>query len=125
MRGKGITFDTGFFSAGTSTRERVIENLVSNAMKHTDIEGRVRVVVSGSGGKASIAVTDEGPGVPPSKRIRIFQPYNAEALRSKAGYVSSGLGLAFCRLAVEAQGGAIRVEDGTPRGSVFVVELPR
>jgi len=49
----------------------------------------------------------------------------AEGLRSATGYESSGLGLAFCRLAVGAQGGTIRVEDGTPRGSVFIVELPR
>jgi len=104
---------------------RIIENLVSNAMKHTEIKGRVRVVISGSRDTASIAVHDEGSGVPPEKRTRIFEPHSAEALRSATGYESSGLGLAFCTLAVEAQGGAIRVEDGTPRGSVFVVELPR
>ena len=104
---------------------RIIENLVSNAMKHTEIKGRVRVVISGSRDTASIAVHDEGSGVPPEKRTRIFEPHSAEALRSATGYESSGLGLAFCKLAVEAQGGAIRVEDGTPGGSVFVVELPR
>jgi signal transduction histidine kinase len=104
---------------------RIIENLVSNAMKHTKIEGQVRVVVSGSPDRAYIAVHDEGPGVPPEKRTTIFEPYSAEGLRSATGYESSGLGLAFCRLAVGAQGGTIRVEDGTPRGSVFIVELPR
>ena len=104
---------------------RIIENLVSNAMKHTEIKGRVRVVISGSRDTASIAVHDEGSGVPPARRTRIFEPHSAEALRSATGYESSGLGLAFCKLAVEAQGGAIRVEDGTPRGSVFIVELPR
>ena len=104
---------------------RIIENLVSNAMKHTQIEGRVRVVISGSRDRACIAVHDDGPGVPPEKRTRIFEPYSAEGLRSATGHESSGLGLAFCRLAVEAQGGAIRIEDGAPRGSVFVVELPR
>ncbi|HEV3061780.1 MAG TPA: HAMP domain-containing sensor histidine kinase [Vicinamibacterales bacterium] len=104
---------------------RIIENLVSNAMKHTPIKGRVRVVVSGSRSSASIAIHDEGPGVPLEKRTRIFEPYSAERLRSVTGYESSGLGLAFCKLAVEAQGGAIRIEDGTPRGSIFVVELPR
>jgi signal transduction histidine kinase len=104
---------------------RIIENLVSNAMKHTQTAGRVRVVTSGSRNRAYIAVHDEGPGVSPEKRNRIFEPYNAEGLRSTTGYESSGLGLAFCRLAVEAQGGAIRIEDGRPHGSVFVVELPR
>ena len=104
---------------------RIIDNLVSNAMKHTGINGQVRVVISGTAAKASISVHDDGPGVPPDKRSRIFDPYSAEGLRSVTGTETSGLGLAFCRLAAEAQGGAIRVEDGTPRGSVFVVELPR
>ena len=104
---------------------RIIENLVSNALKHTARDGQVRVVISGSSNKASIAVNDEGPGVAPEKRSRIFEPYSAEGLKSSTGYGSSGLGLAFCRLAVEAQGGAIRIEDVVPRGSAFVVELPR
>jgi len=104
---------------------RIIENLLSNAMKHTEVDGSVRVVISGSRDSVSIAVHDEGPGVPRDKRTRIFEPYSADGLRSATGYESSGLGLAFCRLAVEAQGGAIRIEDGAARGSVFVVDLPR
>jgi signal transduction histidine kinase len=104
---------------------RIIENLVSNAMKHTPIEGSVRGVTSGCRDRAYVAVHDEGRGVPPEKRAGIFEPYSAKGLRSATGYESSGLGLAFRRLAVEAQGGAIRIEDGTPHGSVFVVELPR
>lgn len=99
---------------------RIIENLVSNATN-----GRVRVVVAGSQHGASIAVTDEGPAVPPEERARIFEPYRADRLQRAAADESTGLGLAFCRLAAEAQGGAIRIEDGTPGGNVFVVELPR
>jgi signal transduction histidine kinase len=104
---------------------RIIENLVINAMKVTTIDGRVRVVIAGSQHGASIAVTDEGPPVPPEQRTRIFEPYRPDRLQRGAADESSGLGPAFCRLAVEAQGGAIRIEDGTPRGNVFVVELPR
>jgi len=104
---------------------RVLENLVSNAMKHTRVEGRVRVVISGLADRVRVAVHDEGPGVPPENRARMFEPFSAHGLRSANGYESSGLGLVFCRLAVEAQGGSIRVEDGVPRGSVFVVELRR
>ena len=104
---------------------RIIDNLVSNAMKHTEVAGRVRVDVTGSWDKVAIAVSDEGSGVPEEKRARIFERYSAEGLQSTTGSESSGLGLAFCRLAAEAQGGTIRVEDATPRGSVFVVELPR
>ena len=104
---------------------RIIENLVNNAMKHTQIDGCVRVLISGFRDRTCIAVKDEGPGVPADKRTLIFEPYSAEGLRSATGYESSGLGLAFCRLAVEAQGGVIRVEDGKPCGSVFIVEFPR
>ena len=103
---------------------RVIENLVSNAMKVTTLGGRVRVVIAGSEQRVSIAVTDEGPPVPPDQRTRIFEPYRVDRQQRAAADESSGLGLAFCRLAVEAQGGAIRIEDN-PRGNVFVVELPR
>jgi signal transduction histidine kinase len=104
---------------------RVIENLVSNATKVTTIDGQVRVVISGSQEHVSISVTDEGPSVATEQRTRIFEPYRPERLWSAGGDESSGLGLAFCRLAVEAQGGTIRIERGTPRGNVFFVELSR
>jgi len=104
---------------------RTIENLVSNAMEVTTIDGRVRVILAGSRHRASISVTDEGLAVPRDHRTRIFEPYRADRVQRAAADESSGLGLAFCRLAIEAQGGTIRVEDGNPRGNVFVVELPR
>ncbi len=104
---------------------RILENLVSNAMKHTRIDGAVRVRVNGSRGTVQISVSDEGLGVPPERRKRIFEPYAAAGVESANGYESFGLGLAFCKLAAEAQGGAIRVEDAVPRGCVFIVELPR
>src|SRR5437879_12981110 len=53
---------------------RIIENLVSNAMEVTTIDGRVRLVIAGSRHGASIAVTDEGPAVPPEPRTRTFEP---------------------------------------------------
>jgi signal transduction histidine kinase len=104
---------------------RVIENLVCNAASGATVAGQVRVVVSGSQERVSIAVADDGPSVPTDQRRRIFEPYCPERLWSAAGVESSGLGLAFCRLAVEAQGGTIRIENDTPRGNVFVVELSR
>jgi hypothetical protein len=105
---------------------RIIENLVNNAMKHTDVRGAVRVIVDGSARAVVIAVHDEGAGVPLQTRKNIFDPYfSGSGLISKAGLESSGLGLTFCRLAAEAQGGSIRIEDGAAGGSVFVVELPR
>jgi signal transduction histidine kinase len=104
---------------------RVIENLVSNAMKVSTIDGRVRVVIAGSERGTFISIMDEGPAVPPEQRTRIFEPYHPERRQRAAAEETSGLGLAFCRLAVEAQGGTIRIEDIVPRGNAFVVELPR
>jgi len=104
---------------------RIIENLVINAMKVTTIDGRVRVIIAGARQDVSVAVTDEGPPVPREQRTQIFEPYRADRPQRDAADESSGLGLAFCRLAVEAQGGAIRVEEHTPRGNVFLVKLPR
>ena len=103
---------------------RVIDNLVVNALKHTPIAGRVRVVVSRSRKGVSIAVQDEGPGITPAKRAEIYQLFGAAGVQSENGYDSWGLGLAFCKLAIEAHGGTIRVDDAKERGSVFVVELP-
>jgi signal transduction histidine kinase len=104
---------------------RILENLVSNAMKHTRIEGAVRVIIAGSNSTVQISVRDEGLGVVPERREKLFEPYAVAGNQSVSGHESFGLGLAFCKLAAEAQGGAIRIEEGVPRGSVFTVDLPR
>ena len=104
---------------------RVLENLVGNAIKHTPTSGRVVVVVSALPDRVRIAVSDEGSGLPAMVRARIFEPYFAKSIRTSKSFELSGLGLAFCRLAVEAQGGTIRVEDLLPQGSIFIVDLPR
>lgn len=103
---------------------RVIDNLVSNAIKHTERDGHVRVVISGSTRLLRIEIQDEGPGVPPEQRERIFEVYTTRATSVLPRFESSGVGLAFCRLAVEAHGGTIRVDSAGHRGANFVVELP-
>jgi two-component system sensor histidine kinase/response regulator len=103
---------------------RVLENLVGNAIKHTPRAGAVHIAVSKQPAAVRIAVQDEGAGIPPEARERIFDKFAAVTVRKDHAYHSVGLGLAFCKLAIEAHGGTITVEDGSPRGSVFVVELP-
>ena len=103
---------------------RIIENLVSNAIKHTARGGHVLVEVSSEPACVHIAVQDDGEGIPKQSRDRIFERYYAIAINTSAGTHSVGLGLAFCRLAAAAHGGKIWVEDVEPRGSRFVVELP-
>jgi two-component system, sensor histidine kinase and response regulator len=103
---------------------RIIENLISNAIKHTAPGSHITVEVSGASKCVRIAVQDEGPGVPPDAREQIFERYSAKGLLARGGQHSVGLGLAFCKLATEAHGGRVWVEDAQPHGSRFVVELP-
>jgi signal transduction histidine kinase len=102
---------------------RIIENLVSNAVKHTPLGGKVVVEIASTPSCVTLSVQDEGPGVPRESRAQIFEHYSATALRTQSGYHSVGLGLAFCKLAVEAHDGKIWVEDVPSGGSRFVVEL--
>ena len=104
---------------------RVLQNLVDNALRHNRSDV-VRLSAREVGDRVQLRVVDEGPGVPEDKRQRVFDKYTrlddgVDANRS----VSHGLGLAFCRIAVEAHGGRIWIEENQPTGAAFVVELPR
>lgn len=103
---------------------RVIENLVSNGIKHTPAGAKLTIEVKALPGRVRVAVQDEGSGVPPEARQRIFEKFGAVAVRKDSAYHSVGLGLAFCKLAVEAHGGTIGVADAVPHGSIFAFELP-
>jgi signal transduction histidine kinase len=106
---------------------RLFENLIDNSLKYAPRSSDVRINAYASpDGHLIVRVCDEGPGIPPDLRERIFEPYARldEHLKSHAR-TSRGLGLAFCRLAAEAHGGRIWVEDVQPRGTAFCVALPR
>lgn len=114
---------------------RVLQNLVDNALRYNPSGGTVRLVAkegpSGSG-TIELLVIDEGPGIPEEMRQRIFDKYtrleggpHQEAQDAQDTSVGHGLGLAFCRLAVQGHRGQIWVEANEPRGSVFVIRLPR
>ena len=105
----------------TALMTRVIDNLVGNALKFTEATGRVEVVVARTGDTVRLSVCDSGPGVAPEHREIIFQKFGQVAATRTEH--SSGLGLAFCKLAVEAQGGAIGLDSETSVGSTFWVTL--
>ncbi|MBI4347683.1 MAG: HAMP domain-containing histidine kinase [Elusimicrobia bacterium] len=100
---------------------RVLDNLLLNAIEHTPKRGRVRVGLSSADGVLRLEVLDTGPGVPASERERVFEKFR----KGRAVSGGAGLGLAFCRLAIDRHGGRIGVADGEAgRGARFVVELP-
>jgi len=102
---------------------RVLENLLDNCLKYAPRGSPVRIGVERADGVLRIRVKDQGSGIPPAERTRIFDKY-AQLGASAPARMSRGLGLTFCKHATEAHGGRIWVENNHPTGSVFVVELP-
>jgi signal transduction histidine kinase len=104
---------------------RVIENLLENAIRHSPEGSEVRLSSLAREGAVEIRISDAGPGIAPELHAKIFEPFvqveNGQRVVTRAG---RGLGLTFCRLAVEAHGGSIWVENGDP-GAVFCVRLPQ
>jgi signal transduction histidine kinase len=96
---------------------RVLMNLIQNAMMHAGDEGTISVAVNAFG---ELSVTDEGPGVPPEERDRIFEPF----YRTRPSSTGTGLGLHLARQVVERHGGSIDVADVERGGACFRVRLP-
>lgn len=102
---------------------RVLENLVENALRHAPKESAVHVTAARHGSEVEIRVQDAGRGVAPELRERVFERFfQVDAGEQPATRAGQGLGLTFCKLAVEAQGGRIWVEDAAP-GAVFCVRI--
>lgn len=102
---------------------RVLQNLVDNALKFTPRGGTI-TVGAGTGESEGrpvlfVSVSDTGPGIPEEIRDRLFQRF----VRGRQRERGSGLGLAFCKLAVEAQGGHIEVQGTPGRGATFTFTL--
>ncbi len=101
--------------------EQVIGNLLTNAVKY-GLARPIRVAVDAGLGFASLAVEDEGNGIPEEARERIFRPF--ERMADTVGVPGIGMGLYVCAEIVKAHGGRIFAQARPGRGSRFVVELP-
>jgi len=103
---------------------RVIANLVGNAIKFTPRGGVVRVWVGVNGSGPEVRVSDSGPGIPADLHGKIFEKFGQVDGDNRPRVRSSGLGLAYCKLAVEAHRGRIGVESQAGQGSTFWFWLP-
>jgi len=101
---------------------RVLINLMENSSKFTPTEGRLEVGARADGTWLSIWVKDNGPGIPPADQERIFDKFTR--LRGKGKTGGLGIGLAFCRLAVQGHGGKIWVESDSGQGAIFHFTFP-
>ncbi len=98
--------------------ERAVANVISNALAWTPPGGRIRVAVDQADGRVELRVVDQGPGVPPEDRARLFEPF--QRLGDRSNDTGAGLGLAVARGFVEAMGARLWMEDG-PSGGLAVV----
>jgi NtrC-family two-component system sensor histidine kinase KinB len=101
---------------------RVLINLLENSSKFTPTEGRLEVGARADGAWLEVWVKDNGPGIPPADQERIFDKFTR--LRGKGRTGGLGIGLAFCRLAVQGHGGRIWVESDAGEGAIFHFTFP-
>ena len=104
---------------------RVIQNLLGNALKFTPSDGWIRLGIEPDENRVCVRVRDNGPGIPMEYRERIFEKFGQVEARANRQKFSTGLGLTFCKLAVEAHGGSIGVESEVGEGSTFWFALPK
>jgi two-component system OmpR family sensor kinase len=117
-----ITCDGPAVQGHAGDLERLLRNLVENAIRHSPRGGRVRIEAQHEPGHIQLKVSDDGPGVPPDVRERIFEPFFRLA-GDRANDGGAGLGLAIGRGIARAHGGDLWVDDCV-QGARFVVRLP-
>jgi signal transduction histidine kinase len=101
---------------------RVLINLMENSSKFTPTGGAMEVGAQLEEGWLHIWIKDNGPGIPPAEQDRIFDKFTR--LRGKGKPGGLGIGLAFCRLAVQGHGGRIWVESDSGQGATFHFTFP-
>jgi signal transduction histidine kinase len=107
--------------------QRVLSNLLGNAIKHSPLQAVV--VLSGvlavdPNPTLLLSVQDNGEGIAPEDQSRVFEPFAQATHRVRGSSIDTGLGLTFCKMAVEAHNGEIRVESALGEGARFTVALP-
>jgi two-component system sensor histidine kinase KdpD len=102
--------------------DQVFTNLLENAARHSPAGGTVRIHVAREDGSVRVRITDEGPGIPPGQREKVFEPFYRG--REDPERPGSGLGLAIVRAIVTAHGGRIWIEETAAGGTAVVLDLP-
>ncbi len=119
------TTELPLFAGDEDKLTRTLVNLIGNAIKFTPPGGTVTVQASCTGKNCLLfSVSDTGEGIPPEAFERIFEKFSQVENRKAGRKMSTGLGLTFCKLAVEAHGGRIWVQSAPDHGSVFYFTVP-
>ncbi|MDX2187377.1 MAG: response regulator [Opitutaceae bacterium] len=103
---------------------QVVDNLLSNAVKYSPPKSTIRVYMEVSMEALRFVVQDEGPGIPPGEKQKLFKEFTTLSVRPTGGEKATGLGLAICRKIVEAHDGAIDAANLPEKGCEFSFTLP-
>lgn len=127
-RAKNLTLhvadSTSHCDADRELVRRIFDNLLANAIKFSRTDATIEVDVASTGEGFRCSVSDHGYGIPPEYHKRIFEKFGQVESRRENKIYSTGLGLTFCKLAVETHGGQIGVESQVDQGSTFWFTLP-
>jgi len=99
-----------------------VNNLLDNAIKYSGKEDIVLLRMFQTGKGVKLQVIDEGPGIPPTDKERVFEKYYRGNVRQKKG---TGLGLYLTRKIVQEHDGSVKMRNNFPHGSIFEITLPK
>jgi two-component system sensor histidine kinase KdpD len=127
--GSGIALDLDeslpMVLADPGLLERAVANVMANALAWSPVGTAVRVEAGAAGGRVDIRVIDQGPGIPPNLRGRVFVPFQRRGDGAGGLPGGIGLGLAVAKGFTEAMGGELTVEDTAGGGATLIFSLPR
>lgn len=124
--GADVPPDLPLVRADHDLLRRVLANLLSNALKHSPPKSgvQIRAALAKAGGVVRVDVVDQGEGIPEAYHQKIFEKFGQVETARPGPRLNKGLGLTFCKLAVEAHGGRIWVQSAVGRGSTFSFTIP-
>ncbi len=103
---------------------QILDNFISNALKYSPLNSTVRLRTAATGGKVSIAIADEGPGLSAEDQQKLFRKFTRLSAKPTGGESSNGLGLAIVKRLAEAMGGSVECQSTLGHGATFTVHLP-
>ena len=122
---ESVATDTPLFLGDEDKLRRTLVNLVGNALKFTPAGGKITIGATTTDTEIVFFVRDTGEGIPAEAFGKIFEKFGQVESRKAGRKMSTGLGLTFCKMAVEAHGGRIWVESELGVGSTFLFAVPR